>query len=45
VLEEDAAVRAAVTRSQKDDLVVLMVDKPSESWKLLNTLTGSYFDE
>ncbi len=42
VLDESAAVEEAVNRSQKDDLVVLMVDRPAKSWELLNTLTGSF---
>ncbi|CAN5479317.1 cyanophycin synthetase [soil metagenome] len=43
VLNEEDAVAHAVSQSQKDDLVVLMVDKPAQSWELLNTITGSFF--
>ncbi|MEZ4532207.1 MAG: cyanophycin synthetase [Thermomicrobiales bacterium] len=42
VLQESDAVRSAVERSDKDDLVVLMVDKPAQTWEELNNLTGSF---
>ncbi len=42
VLEEIDAVRAAVERSEKDDLVVLMVDKPAQTWEELNNLAGAF---
>ena len=42
VLEEIDAVKAAVERSNKDDLVVLMVDKPAQTWEELNNLTGAF---
>jgi cyanophycin synthetase len=45
VLEEQQAVEEAFNRSRKDDLVVLMVDKPAQSWRHLNALTGSFFTE
>lgn len=41
VLEEIDAVKTAVERSNKDDLVVLMVDKPAQTWEELNSLTGA----
>lgn len=43
VLEERQAVEEAFRRSQKDDLVVLMVDKPAQSWEHLNALAGQFF--
>jgi hypothetical protein len=43
VLDEKEAVEAAFKLSQKDDLVVLMVDKPAQSWEQLNALTGHFF--
>lgn len=42
VLEEIDAVKAAVERSNRDDLVVLMVDKPAQTWEELNNLTGAF---
>ena len=42
VLEEIDAVKAAVERSDRDDLVVLMVDKPAQTWEELNNLTGAF---
>lgn len=42
VLEEVDAVKAAVERSDKDDLVVLMVDKPAQTWEELHNLTGAF---
>ncbi|TXG86788.1 MAG: cyanophycin synthetase [Thermomicrobiales bacterium] len=42
VLEEAEAVKAAVERSDKEDLVVLMVDKPAQTWEELNNLTGAF---
>ncbi|HQY31102.1 MAG TPA: Mur ligase family protein, partial [Thermomicrobiales bacterium] len=35
VLEEMDAARTAIDRAEKDDLVVLLVDKPAEIWKEL----------
>jgi cyanophycin synthetase len=40
VLDELDAVREAVRASAKDDLVVLMVDKPAASWQELERLAG-----
>ena len=40
VLDETEAVREAVRRSGKDDLVVLLVDKPASSWEELERLAG-----
>jgi cyanophycin synthetase len=42
VLEEIDAVKTAVDRSNRDDLVVLMVDKPAQTWEELNNLTGAF---
>ncbi len=42
VLEEIDAVKAAVDRSDREELVVLMVDKPSQTWEELNNLTGAF---
>lgn len=42
VLEEVDAVKAAVERSNRDELVVLMVDKPAQTWEELNNLTGAF---
>jgi cyanophycin synthetase len=42
VLEEVDAVKAAVDRSNRDDLVVLMVDKPALTWEELNNLAGAF---
>lgn len=42
VLEETDAVKAAVERSTREDLVVLMVDKPAQTWDELNNLTGAF---
>jgi cyanophycin synthetase len=40
VLNELEAVRTAVERSDRDDLVVLMVDKPAKVWDELTALSG-----
>jgi cyanophycin synthetase len=40
ILEETEAVREAVRRSTKNDLVVLLVDKPASSWEELERLAG-----
>ncbi len=40
VLDEFEAVREAVRRSVKDDLVVLMIDKPAAVWEELERLAG-----
>ena len=42
VLEEIDAVKTAVERSDRDDLVVLMVDKPAQTWEELNNLAGAF---
>ncbi|MCA9860820.1 MAG: hypothetical protein KC438_13920, partial [Thermomicrobiales bacterium] len=42
VLEEIDAVKTAIERSDRDDLVVLMVDKPAQTWTELNNLTGAF---
>jgi hypothetical protein len=42
VLEEMDAVKAAVERSDRNDLVVLMVDKPAQTWEELNSLAGAF---
>ncbi len=42
MLEEIDAVKAAVERSNRDDLVILMIDKPAQTWEQLNTLTGAF---
>ncbi len=42
VLEEIDAVKAAVDRSNRDELVVLMVDKPAQTWEELNNLAGAF---
>ncbi len=42
VLEEIDAVKAAVERSDREELVVLMVDKPSQTWEELNNLAGAF---
>ncbi len=42
VLNEIDAVKAAVERSDREDLVVLMVDKPAQTWEELNNLTGAF---
>ncbi len=42
VLEEIDAVKAAVERSDREELVVLMVDKPAQTWDELNNLTGAF---
>ncbi len=42
VLEEMDAVKAAVERSDRDDLVVLMIDKPAQTWEELNSLAGAF---
>lgn len=42
MLEEIDAVKAAVERSQRDDLVILMIDKPAQTWEQLNNLTGAF---
>jgi cyanophycin synthetase len=41
VLDEFEAVREAVNRSGKDELVVLMIDKPAAVWEELSTLDGA----
>jgi cyanophycin synthetase len=41
VLDEFDAVREAVNRSSKDELVVLMIDKPTAVWEELSTLAGA----
>jgi cyanophycin synthetase len=40
VLDETEAVREAVRRSEKNDLIVLLVDKPASSWEELERLAG-----
>jgi cyanophycin synthetase len=40
ILEELDAVREALSRSAKDDLVVLMVDQPTAAWNELERLAG-----
>jgi cyanophycin synthetase len=40
ILDELGAIREAVRRSAKDDLIVLMVDKPAASWDELERLAG-----
>jgi hypothetical protein len=40
VLDEFEAVREAIRRSAKDQLVVLMIDKPAAVWDELTHLTG-----
>ena len=40
VLDEFEAVREAVRRSVKDDLVVLMIDQPAAVWEELERLAG-----
>jgi cyanophycin synthetase len=40
VLDEFEAVREAVKLSQKDDLVILMVDKPTAVWEELERIAG-----
>jgi len=42
MLDEMDAVKAAVERSNRDDLVILMIDKPAQTWEQLNTLTGAF---
>ncbi|MGH2533891.1 MAG: cyanophycin synthetase [Thermomicrobiales bacterium] len=42
VLDEMAAVREAIQRSEKDELVVLMVDKPMAVWDELQTGAGAH---
>jgi len=42
MLDEMEAVKAAVERSNRDDLVILMIDKPAQTWEQLNTLTGAF---
>jgi len=41
VLDEMDAVREAINRSIKDELVVLMIDKPAAVWDELTTLAGA----
>jgi cyanophycin synthetase len=41
VLDEFDAVREAIGRSAKDELVVLMIDKPAAVWEELTTLSGA----
>jgi cyanophycin synthetase len=40
VLDEFEAVREAIRRSEKNDLVVLMIDKPPAVWEELERLAG-----
>jgi cyanophycin synthetase len=40
VLEESEAVREAIRRSEKDDLVMLFVDKPAKTWEEIEQLAG-----
>jgi hypothetical protein len=40
VLDEFEAVREAVARSKKDDLVVLLIDKPAAVWEELERIAG-----
>jgi cyanophycin synthetase len=40
VLDEFEAVRAGVERTSKDELVVLMIDKPAKVWDELETIAG-----
>jgi cyanophycin synthetase len=40
VLDEFEAVRAGVERTNKDELVVLMIDKPAKVWDELETIAG-----
>ena len=42
MLEEIDAVTAAVERSDRDDLVILMIDKPAQTWEQLNNLAGAF---
>lgn len=42
VLDELEAVREAIRRSEKDELVVLMVDKPMAVWDELQTGVGAH---
>ena len=42
VLKESDAVLEAIKQSERDDLVVLMVDKPAESWETLSNLEGAF---
>jgi cyanophycin synthetase len=42
VLDESDAILEAVNNSVKGDLIVLMVDKPTESWEKLMSLEGSF---
>jgi cyanophycin synthetase len=39
-LDEFEAVREAIARSQKDDLVILMVDRPAAVWEELERIAG-----
>lgn len=40
VLDEMESVREAIARSQKGDLVVLLVDRPAEVWEMLTEGSG-----
>ena len=40
VLDEFEAVRAGVERTNKDELVVLMIDKPAKVWDELENIAG-----
>ncbi len=40
ILDEFEAVREAVRRSVKDDLVILMIDKPAAVWEELERIAG-----
>lgn len=42
MLEEIDAVKAAVEKSDRDDLVILMIDKPAQTWEQLNNLAGAF---
>jgi len=42
ILDETDAVKEALSRSEKDDLVVLMVDKPAATWEELNNVNGAF---
>jgi cyanophycin synthetase len=42
VLDETEAVREALNRSSKDQLIVLMVDRPAQTWEELNTMVGAF---
>jgi len=42
MLDEMDAVKTAIERSNRDDLVILMIDKPAQTWEQLNTLTGAF---